>query len=401
MIEKYKEYLSNGFEYATASKPVKGTGDCTKLKIRPVKVKGTVMYQVTRTVGPKEFHENLDLDGAAELLAEVTGKQFLAVEAEGLKGKLTVLVSKKGHMTVKEHASKKNDNNTDNGNVTINTEHNRKKNYLIPEGVPVPFLVELGVMTETGKVVAQKYDKFRQINRYLEFVEDILQELPKDREIRIIDFGCGKSYLTFALYYYLRELKGIDAGITGLDLKADVIEHCNSLAVKFGYEKLRFYVGDIAGYSTEKDSSPDMVVTLHACDTATDYALEKAVKWGARVILCVPCCQHELNRQIECDALKPVLKYGLLKERIAALITDGLRAQMLEEAGYRTQILEFIDMEHTPKNILIRAVRQPLKIRKHTGYEKTAEFLNVSPTLQKLLFGEKGKKSEKEEQEQG
>ena len=401
MIEKYKEYLSNGFEYATASKPVKGTGDCTKLKIRPVKVKGTVMYQVTRTVGPKEFHENLDLDGAAELLTEVTGKQFLAVEAEGLKGKLTVLVSKKGHMTVKVHASKKNDNNTDNGNVTINTEHNRKKNYLIPEGVPVPFLVELGVMTETGKVVAQKYDKFRQINRYLEFVEDILQELPKDREIRIIDFGCGKSYLTFALYYYLRELKGIDAGITGLDLKADVIEHCNSLAVKFGYEKLRFYVGDIAGYSTEKDSSPDMVVTLHACDTATDYALEKAVKWGARVILCVPCCQHELNRQIECDALKPVLKYGLLKERIAALVTDGLRAQMLEEAGYRTQILEFIDMEHTPKNILIRAVRQPLKIRKHTGYEKTAEFLNVSPTLQKLLFGEKGKKSEKEEQEQG
>ena len=401
MIEKYKEYLSNGFEYATASKPVKGTGDCTKLKIRPVKVKGTVMYQVTRTVGPKEFHENLDLDGAAELLTEVTGKQFLAVEAEGLKGKLTVLVSKKGHMTVKEHASKKNDNNTDNGNVTINTEHNRKKNYLIPEGVPVPFLVELGVMTETGKVVAQKYDKFRQINRYLEFVEDILQELPKDREIRIIDFGCGKSYLTFALYYYLRELKGIDAGITGLDLKADVIEHCNSLAVKFGYKKLKFYVGDIAGYSTEKDSSPDMVVTLHACDTATDYALEKAVKWGARVILCVPCCQHELNRQIECDALKPVLKYGLLKERIAALVTDGLRAQMLEEAGYRTQILEFIDMEHTPKNILIRAVRQPLKIRKHTGYEKTAEFLNVSPTLQKLLFGEKGKKSEKEEQEQG
>ena len=398
MIEKYKEYLSNGFEYATASKPVKGTGDCTKLKIRPVKVKGTVMYQVTRTVGTKEFHENLDLNGAAALLAEITGKQFLAVEAEGSKGKLTVLVSKKGHMTVKEHASKKNDKNPDNSNASVNTEHNRKKNYLLPEGVPVPFLVELGVMTGTGKVVSQKYDKFRQINRYLEFVEDILPALPGNREIKIIDFGCGKSYLTFALYYYLREIKGLNANITGLDLKADVIEKCNMLARKFGYDKLKFYVGDIAGYSAEKGNSPDMVVTLHACDTATDFALEKAVKWGARVILCVPCCQHELNRQIECAPLNPILKYGLLKERLAALVTDGLRAQMLEESGYRTQILEFIDMEHTPKNILIRAVRQPLKIKKHTGYEKTAEFLNVSPTLQKLLFGENSKvNNEKEE----
>jgi len=394
MIEKYKEYLSNGFEYATASKPVKGMGDCTRLKVRPVKVKGNVMYQVTRTVGAKELHENLDLDAAAELLSSVTGKQFLSVEAEGSKGKLTVLVSKKGHMTVKEHSSKSkngknaSENRTDGMDAVSAKDHNRKKNYLLPEGVPVPFLVELGVMTQNGKVISQKYDKFRQINRYLEFVEDVLSALPNDREIRIIDFGCGKSYLTFALYYYLREIKGINAAITGLDLKEDVIENCNLLAEKFGYDKLRFYVGDIAGYNTEKNNSPDMVVTLHACDTATDYALEKAVKWGARVILCVPCCQHELNRQIECEPLKPILRYGLLKERLAALVTDGLRAQMLEEAGYRTQILEFIDMEHTPKNILIRAVRQPLKIKKHTGFEKTAEFLNVTPTLQKLLFGE-------------
>ena len=240
-------------------------------------------------------------------------------------------------------------------------------------------------MTATGKVIAQKYDKFRQINRYLEFVEDILPSLPSGREISIVDFGCGKSYLTFALYYYLKETKGYDVRITGLDLKADVIEKCNGLAEKFGYDKLKFYVGDIAGFKAEKGNLPDMVVTLHACDTATDYALEKAVKWGARVIMCVPCCQHELNKQIECEILGPVMKYGLLKERFAALVTDGLRAQMLEEAGYRTQILEFIDMEHTPKNILIRAVRQPLKIKMKTGYEKTVEFLHVDPTLKRLL----------------
>ena len=405
MTEKYREYLSNGFEYATASKPVKGSGECSKLKIRPTKVKGTVMYQVTRTVGPKEFHENLDLDGAADLLNSVTGSQFLAVEAQGSKGKLTVLVSKKGHMTFKEHPVKKlgaarpaNDMSF-NLDMDSTPEHNRRKKYLLQEGTPVPFLVELGVMTQNGKVVAQKYDKFRQINRYLEFVDDIFDNLPKDREIRIIDFGCGKSYLTFALYYYLNEVKGLSTNIVGLDLKEDVIANCNKLAEKFGYDNLHFYVGDIAGYKMQKDNAPDMVVTLHACDTATDYALEKAVKWGAKVILCVPCCQHELNRQIKCEPLAPILKYGLLKERMSALITDGLRAQMLEEAGYRTQILEFIDMEHTPKNILIRAVRQPLKIKKHTGYEKTAEFLNVNPTLQKLLFGENGNNNEKEKKE--
>jgi len=402
MIEKYKEYLSNGFEYATASKPVKGAGECTKIKIRPINLKGSLMYQVARTVGQKELHENMTLDAAAGLLASVTGSQFLAVEAAGDKGKLTVLVSKKGHVTVLEHPKQLTDNAKANKAAegkkgTPIQEHNRKKHYLLPEGAPIPFLVELGVMTESGKVIAQKYDKFRQINRYLEFVEDIIPALPQDRELSIVDFGCGKSYLTFALYYYLKETKGYDVNITGLDLKADVIEKCNALAGHFGYDKLKFYVGDIAGYTAEEGKYPDMVVMLHACDTATDYALEKAVKWGARVILCVPCCQHELNKQIECDSLKPIMKYGLLKERFAALVTDGLRAEMLEEAGYRTQVLEFIDMEHTPKNILIRAVRQPLRIKKHTGYEKTVEFLHVSPTLQRLLYGENRDNEEEKE----
>ena len=208
----------------------------------------------------------------------------------------------------------------------------------------------------------------------------------------MIDFGCGKSYLTFAIYYYLHEVKGYDLKIIGLDLKEDVIAHCAALAEEFGYEKLHFLTGDIADY--EGVSQVDLVVTLHACDTATDYALAKAVEWNAQAILSVPCCQHELNRQMDSEILQPVLKYGLLKERMAALITDGLRASMLEELGYHVQVLEFIDMEHTPKNILIRAVKgaEPKEARKEKQSEETAaelqacmEFLHVNPTLARLL----------------
>ena len=205
----------------------------------------------------------------------------------------------------------------------------------------VPFLRDLGVMTADGKIVHAKFDKFRQINRFLEFVEDVLPQLPKDREVTILDFGCGKSYLTFAMYYYLHELKKYDVCMIGLDLKTDVIRHCNELSEKYGYEKLKFLEGNIADYTGA--SEVDMVVTLHACDTATDFALEKAVGWNAKVILSVPCCQHEVNRQIASDTLKPVLKYGLLKERFAAIVTDGLRAEYLESVGYDVQILEFID----------------------------------------------------------
>ena len=391
MFEKYIEYLNNGFEFACASKPLKDNNECTRIRIRPVMLKGNTMYQAARLVGTKEFHENLTSDEAAKLLESVTGNPFQNIEVSNAKGKLVVLVSKKGHMTVKEHPSNRSiTSSSPEQSEPTNTgmDHNRKKNYLLTEGVPVPFLVELGVMTQSGKVIAPKYDKFRQINRYLEFVEDILPSLPKDRELNIVDFGCGKSYLTFALYYYLKELNNYIVRITGLDLKKDVIENCNALAKKLGYKGLEFFVGDIAGFNAEEGRKPDMVVTLHACDTATDYALEKAVKWGATVILCVPCCQHELNKQIKCEELKSITRYGLLKERFAAIATDALRAEMLEEAGYRTQVLEFIDMEHTPKNILIRAVRQPLKIKRKTGYEKTVEFLNVKPTLQKLLFSE-------------
>ena len=250
-------------------------------------------------------------------------------------------------------------------------------------------MIDLGVMTSEGKIVRSKYDKYRQINRFLEFIQDILEELPKNRPVTIIDFGCGKSYLTFAMYYYLSIQLGYPVKMIGLDLKTEVIRHCNELRDKYGYENLEFIHGDIADF--EGADSVDMVVTLHACDTATDYALYKAVKWNARVILSVPCCQHELNGQIKNDILAPVLGYGLLKERMAAPITDGLRGQLLEIMGYRTQILEFIDMEHTPKNILIRGVRsgirknRPEEIR---AYQACAGAVNGDLTLFRLFFPE-------------
>lgn len=262
-------------------------------------------------------------------------------------------------------------------------QHNRQKNYLLKEGIPVPFLVDLGVMTEAGRVVRSRYDKFRQINRFLEFIEDILPKLHPDRENTIIDFGCGKSYLTFAMYHYLKTMKGYSIRVIGLDLKKDVIARCNMLAEKYGYDRLSFYHGDIADY--EGVERADLVVTLHACDTATDYALEKAIRWGAKVILSVPCCQHELNRQMKNDLLKPVFEYGIVKERMAALVTDALRAELLEAAGYRTQILEFIEMEHTPKNLLIRGVKEGKPKKNQKELQQIMEFLQVEPALKRLL----------------
>ncbi len=354
-----------------------------KIKIRPVMVKGQILFQQTAYEGTKVFHENLDRQQA---LVKITGymeQGFRQLEGESTELKVTALISKKGRVTVKTVRKMKESNGTAE-ETRLDLSHNRIKKYILEEGKAVPFLVELGVQTKDGKIVRAKYDKFKQINRYLEFVEDVLPVFEKDESIHIIDFGCGKSYLTFALYYYLRKLKGINAFITGLDLKEDVIDHCNELSNKCGYEGLCFLKGDIAGF--EGADKVDMVVTLHACDTATDYALKKAVDWNARVIFSVPCCQHEVNRQIESKELAPVLKYGLIRERMSALLTDAVRSNLLEEQGYDTQILEFIDMEHTPKNILIRAVKKGEY--KETGIKAVTDLLHVNTTLQKL-FDEK------------
>lgn len=355
-----------------------------KICARPVLKNKSLLFQIEEYTKTQVFHKNLTAGDAGSYL---TGKlssdassqtaEFKNALVETKSFTANVLVSKKGTITIKKKM------NTSTKQPKISLSHNRKKKYILEEGIPVPFLIDLGVMTQNGSIVNAHYDKFRQINRFLEYIEDILPSLPTGRELRILDFGCGKSYLTFAIYYYLKVLKGYPVRITGLDLKEDVIRRCNELAVKYGYDKLEFLCGDIAYY--DGCSQVDMVVTLHACDTATDYALAKAVGWGAKVILSVPCCQHELNKQMKNDLLSPVLHYGILKERIAALMTDGLRAQILEANGYRTQILEFIDMAHTPKNLLIRAVYNGHCADNKAQINELLAAFDVNPTLYRLL----------------
>ena len=370
-----QENLNIEFISATLSNP-KNKDGVQKVKVRPILKKDVLYFQLESFRNNQAFHENVEEKKACEILLKYM-ENMRQMQMETQRAAYTILVSKKGKVTIKSKMKK-------GEKKQINMSHDRKKKYVLEEGVPVPFLQDLGVMTQDGKIVHAKFDKFRQINRFLEFIEDILPELDKGRELTILDFGCGKSYLTFAMYYYLHELQHRDIQVTGLDLKTDVIKHCNELAEKLGYDRLKFERGDISTY--EGTDVADMVVTLHACDLATDYALDKAVKWGARVILAVPCCQHELNRQIKCDSLKPVLKYGIIKERIAALLTDALRANLLEQQGYETQILEFIDMEHTPKNLLIRAVKKGSMRPKHsTDIRTVEEMLHVMPTLDKLL----------------
>lgn len=373
------ETLNIDFIQAILSNPRTKEG-IIKVKVRPVMMKDRLFLQLESFSKTQAFHENLEPEAAVERIVDYM-KEFKQMQMATKDTDYTILVSKKGKVTIQKKAVKTS------RNVKIQA-HNRSKKYILQEGMKVPFLQDLGVMTQDGKIVRTRFDKFRQINRFLEFIEDILPQLDKDREITILDFGCGKSYLTFAMYYYLHELKQYDIRIIGLDLKSEVIAHCNALSKEYGYEKLTFLEGDIADY--EGVNEVDMVVTLHACDTATDYALAKAVGWNAKVILSVPCCQHELNSQIENEVLAPIMKYGLLKERFAALVTDGLRAEYLESMGYDTQVLEFIDMEHTPKNILLRAVKSK---EKHTKKEKQCkeqiqtceEFLHASPTLGRLL----------------
>lgn len=376
-------FLNENLLQIVMSNPVE-KDEVQKVKIRPMLLKGALVFQVEELTQKQAFHKNLSREAVAEYLTLQLAGSFRQAEVLSRQGNAVVLVSKKGQMTVKMKRSAGDTPQGDLAKQAPSLEHNRKKQYVLKEGTPIPFLADLGVMTAEGMVIRSRYDKFRQINRFLEFIEDILPKLDKSRETTIIDFGCGKSYLTFAMYYYLHEQKGYPVRIIGLDLKQEVIDHCNQLAVRYQFAGLQFYHGDIASY--DGVDQVDMVVTLHACDTATDYALEKAVRWGARVILSVPCCQHEYNGQMENAVMKPVFQYGLIKERMAALYTDAIRAQILENCGYRTQILEFIDMEHTPKNILIRAVFEGKAKENKTEIREILDFLQVEPTLFRLLM---------------
>lgn len=343
----------------------KKEGGFTKVDIKPVLIKDELKYQFAYNYANKVIHRNLDMDDAKEEINYLIGDIFRQVMLFTTEADYQILISKKGKASIlKKKASK----------TQANLSHNRKKNYILEDGEPVDFLIRLGVMNQQGKVVARMYDKFKQINRYLEMVADVIPSINKEKTLNIIDFGCGKSYLTFALYHYLVNVLKLDIKIIGLDLKNDVINFCNKVAEDLNYSNLKFLHGDIAEY--EGLDEVDMVVTLHACDNATDAALIKAINWNAQAILSVPCCQHEFYDKISAPLLKPMLKHGIIKEKLSSLITDSLRANVLEILGYNVQLLEFIDMEHTPKNILIRAIKSDNKYNKeaYDDYIKFKEF---------------------------
>lgn len=380
-FEQMKAQLSSLLEektliQATISQPRQKSNDLKRVKLKPVELKGQYMVQLEYQYERILKHENIELAHMPQKLDDLF-EQFRQAHAEFTAETVQIQLSKKNKVLWKSTKAAQ--------TKQVNLSHNRKKHYLLDDATPYPFLIRLGVQTEDGKVKKQKYDKFKQINRFVEFIDDSLAHLPTDRTIRILDFGSGKSYLTFALYHYLKVEKGLNIRVTGLDLKKEVIEECNRIARDLQYEDLEFLVGDINDYNEE--SAVDMVVTLHACDVATDMALARAVKWGAKVILSVPCCQHELNRQLQAPALSIMTQHGLVKERFAALATDSIRAELLSLVGYETQLLEFIDMENTPKNILIRAYFTGKKppTEQRAKYDAFVQFLQAQPFLEKEL----------------
>ncbi len=384
---------------ATFSKPVKNIKDFfeqpfQRIKIKAVNTAGKTSFFAEFFTEKQAFHKQMSEYELAKFIESNAGISFKNCLVQTQSQQITYLANKKGKISklVKNLAESQK-----NSLIPQKTAFN-KKNYILQEGSPVPFLILLGIMTPEGKIINSKNDKFRQINRFLEFIDDIIPEILKNRQtcspLRIIDFGCGKSYLTFAVHHFLTQIKHIETEIIGLDLKEDVIEYCNDISKKLGCKGLSFKKGDIAEYNK---SAPDIVITLHACDTATDYALNYAIKNNCKAILSVPCCQHEINEQIsvnlkekklgEESAFFPLLKYGLIKEKFSSLVTDALRAQCLERCGYSVQILEFIDEGHTPKNLLIRAVKKNNSFEKniHEQNFKLEDELQITPTLKKLL----------------
>lgn len=335
-------------------------------------------YQVEKFTEKQAFHEKITQVELEDYCQKYLEDGFMQLNAWTDSEEMSIKISKKKKVFLSKNKSK--------SIVKTYTENNRKKQYYLKEGMIIPPLVDMGIFTAEGKIINSMYDKYRQINKFIQFIEEAIEK-SKLTNINIVDFGCGKSYLTFVVYYYLTYIKKMDVTMTGLDLKEDVIKKCQDTAVKYGYDKLTFRVGDVADY--ESDKPVDMVITLHACDTATDYAIYHAIRWNSKIIISVPCCQHELNAQIQSSEYGILTRYGLLKERTAAIMTDAIRANLLEYSGYKTQILEFIDFTHTPKNLLIRAVRSNISDEHRNKMMDEVESLikqfNLEPTLYKLL----------------
>lgn len=375
MKEKFLENVSPNVSKCVLSEPVNKSSEIKKINIS----KWGNQYRITRNENKKDIHKNISENELRGYLSDVLGNEFRSLVFWDEKKEYSIRITKSGRVLTRSTASAV--------GSTVQKTHNREKNYLIPEGTIVAPLVDMGIFTREGKIISTMHDKYRQINRFLELFCDELGRFPKEKQLNVIDFGCGKSYLTFIVYYYLHEILGYNVHITGLDLKRDVIENCNAAAKRYGYTDLRFEVGDINGYTPT--ASPDIVVTLHACDTATDFALYNAVTWGAKLIMSVPCCQHEICSNMEANEIKILERFGLIKERAAALFTDAIRANMLITKGYSTKVLEFVDMSHTPKNVLIRAVKTaiPEKTKKEAlaEVEVLLKHLGCESTIYKLL----------------
>ena len=381
----------------TLSKPVNNIEETlgkpyTKIKIRAVNTADGASYAAEMFTKTQVFHKKFSETELEDFLAANAGVTFKNCVKRTESEEITLLTNKKGKIT---ELKKKLDNSIKAAAPLKVLPQAKKKNYLLPEGTPVPFLVLLGIMNDEGKVISSRYDKFRQINRFLEFIDDILPEFADKtaagEPIRIADFGCGKSYLTFAVHYFLTEVKHLPCEIEGLDLKEEVINYCNDMAKKLNLKNLIFHTGNIVDYSGKQN--PDIVITLHACDTATDYALKYAVERGARAILSVPCCQHQINTQLQLRGkeggatgqvpaeFEPLLKWGIIREKFSSLVTDALRGEWLEQQGYKVQMLEFIDMEHTPKNILIRAIKKNGSAAKDTTTPSLMSSLGILPEI--------------------
>ena len=389
--EKVFELLKENFENKNITKCIfsnmKGDYEYTKIIIKPLIIKNNFVYQFEQFKNNKAYHSNLTIEESIQKLSTII-ENFYQYVVFTTEADIQIIRGKKDF----------NMKSTCNQKEICSLEHNKVKRYILEEGTPIPFLIRLGIMGEDGKVFKKSYDKFRQINKYLEFIDETIKELKNkkyiDTHIKAVDFGCGKSYLTFALHYYLKNIQNMTFEVIGLDLKKDVIEHCNQIAKDLNMENIEFLTGDIKDFNKLKNV--DLIFSLHACNNATDYSLLKGLELDAKAILAVPCCQHEFNQKMSQNKKSefftfenPIGKHGILLEKFASLATDALRAQALELCGYKTQVMEFIDMEHTPKNILIRGIKEnPNKNileKKLQEYEIYKKFLGIEPLLDTLL----------------
>lgn len=378
LIKSIEEILKDEIIKVVISNKANNNVKYNKISIMIKESKKKKYYQIEKFTDKQVFHENIEIEILKDKLIELISESYRQVGVWSENATYEIKISKKG----KVNLSKRLEENKN----KVKKSHNKEKNYILKEGMLIEPLIDLGIFTKEGKIINSKYDKYKQINRFIEIIDDEIKE-KNYNDLTILDFGCGKSYLTFVLYYYFNKIKGINVNMIGLDLKEDVINKCNTIAKNYNYDNLHFELGDINGYKyTDK---VDMVITLHACDTATDYALYNAIKWKSKMIFSVPCCQHELNQQMKAENLKIITRYGIVKERMSALLTDSIRANLLEAVGYKTQILEFIDISHSPKNILIRgSLGKTSKEKKDRLLQEVMLLIkefNINPKLYELL----------------